>query len=367
LDVGASNLCGMDLRIGIEVYKNKKKETQNSEKALHSLIYSLMEDDKVVDKLLAKRIAGWLVLEVESIEKHSIEQQPIHPMMRFKKYLAEASITRPDEKVLRLIVAHFSNRASFVYDVESALNLYEFVKKIPSSSTYSAIEETAQVKLKSPYETESSSVMITGADSDGCPILVKVLQGDKSINSETGAVDTLKLENPREALVPSKVCRIQVKGRQWIIMPLYPSTLLKMAHLLPLNVIHREGMKIRQALNFIHEQNLVHMDVKPANIFVSSNGNWVLGDYGACVKIGEAIHSTTQAFFPENVLSTPARTGFDSFMLCVSLVLLVRDFDEISQHNMLRINEKKLLKEIEAIEFVPLKNMLLELYEEYKT
>jgi len=370
---GAPNLRGIDLRVGVMVYA-ERNEAGNKDEAKQALIYELMEDNKIVDKLLAKQIAYWLIGEVEGTTSSNL-----NPMMRFKKYLAEASITRPDEKVLTRIATHFSNRASFVFDKNSAADLYEFVKRIPGSTTSSTIEEKAQVKLNGPYETESSAVLITGADSEGRPILVKVLWslGDKAIQSETDAVLILGLENPRECLVPSKICSLEAKGKdlvsqnvfsgnhKCIIMPLYPSTLLKMAHLLPEIVIYREGMKIRKALKFIHEQGLVHMDVKPANIFVSSDGNWVLGDYGACVRIGDTVHSTTQAFFPEEILKKPARTGFDSLMLCVSLVLLVCDFDQIAQHNILRIEMGKLKKEIESIELKLLKCMLLELYEEY--
>ena len=44
------------------------------------------------------------------------------------------------------------------------------------------------------------------------------------------------------------------------------------------------------------------MDVKPANIFVSTEDDWFLGDFGSCVKIGEAM------------------VGYDFFMLAVSKI-----------------------------------------------
>lgn len=41
------------------------------------------------------------------------------------------------------------------------------------------------------------------------------------------------------------------------------------------------GLQISHALEAIHNRGIVHRDIKPDNIFINSNGNFLLGDFGA--------------------------------------------------------------------------------------
>ena len=147
--------------------------------------------------------------------------------------------------------------------------------------------------------------MLTGADESGRPLLVKILIGEACFISESMAVDILQLENPIVPLVPARTRSIDIKGinsflrkYECVIMPQFTTTASKMESLFSINAIVAGGERIKNALHFIHSRGLVHMDVKPPNIFVDTDGNWFLGDYGSCVKIGETIHSCSEQFLP---------------------------------------------------------------------
>ncbi|PRP74829.1 ser/thr protein kinase [Planoprotostelium fungivorum] len=51
------------------------------------------------------------------------------------------------------------------------------------------------------------------------------------------------------------------------------------------------------------------MDVKPANIFVATDGIWFLGNYGSCVKENTSILSYTHLYHPENLKATEIEKG----------------------------------------------------------
>lgn len=43
--------------------------------------------------------------------------------------------------------------------------------------------------------------------------------------------------------------------------------------------------QLGEALAFVHEKGIVHRDVKPSNVFVTSSFNVCLGDFGVCVEV----------------------------------------------------------------------------------
>jgi serine/threonine protein kinase len=83
-------------------------------------------------------------------------------------------------------------------------------------------------------------------------------------------------------------------------MSQYPRTLDMMPKPLPVSRVLVIIEQMSRALSVLHAKHLVHLDVKPRNIFVDNNGDCYLGDFGSVLKIGDSTQQirTTQAFLP---------------------------------------------------------------------
>eukprot|EP00877_Chromochloris_zofingiensis_P005481 jgi/Chrzof1/14934/Cz09g21100.t1 len=46
-------------------------------------------------------------------------------------------------------------------------------------------------------------------------------------------------------------------------------------------------MDVLQALHYLHEQGVVHRDIKSENVFRTSSGQWKLGDFGSALRLGD--------------------------------------------------------------------------------
>ena len=54
------------------------------------------------------------------------------------------------------------------------------------------------------------------------------------------------------------------------------------------------GAQMASALASLHEQGMVHMDVKPDNIMVGDDGAFKLGDFGLAARLDGAGGSVTE-------------------------------------------------------------------------
>lgn len=60
-------------------------------------------------------------------------------------------------------------------------------------------------------------------------------------------------------------------------------------HEIPEATIWNIIVDLLQALRHLHERNLVHMDIKPENIFISFEGHCKLGDFGLMIDLKKVI------------------------------------------------------------------------------
>ena len=114
------------------------------------------------------------------------------------------------------------------------------------------------------------------------------LMPSKGGEIQTSAEDTPSMRQPKGVF-------------KCAISPRLPTSVDHLPQLSP-PLLFRGLQQMYKALDYLHKNcNVVHMDVKPSNIFVATNGDWFLGDYGSCVNTANKIKSYTRAFHCDNL------------------------------------------------------------------
>ena len=111
----------------------------------------------------------------------------------------------------------------------------------------------------------------------------------------------LKVVQRRPTLAPpgvSSSSAVVSLLRNWCWMPRYTVTLADFTRPFTADAAELVIEHISMALARLHESGHAHMDVKPHNIFVTSEGDFLLGDFGSVRKFGGFAVQTTQKFVP---------------------------------------------------------------------
>jgi serine/threonine protein kinase len=121
-----------------------------------------------------------------------------------------------------------------------------------------------------------------------------------------------------------------VTGRPYLVMSLVegPTLAEELRYgALPSDRVAEIGIALADGLSYVHSQGLIHRDVKPANVLISTDGRVHLADFGIA-RLVDASHVTaagevvgTPAYFsPEQVTGEPVGPPADVYSL--GLVLL---------------------------------------------
>jgi serine/threonine-protein kinase len=142
---------------------------------------------------------------------------------------------------------------------------------------------------------------------------LKLLHGFESESTRAKALD--RLRNETEALRrfthPSLINIVDCNlDDNWFVMEYHPKTLsgeLARTHgdlLASLLAIR----PVVEAVALLHENNFVHRDIKPDNVFVATDSRLVLGDFGLVVRTDESCGRFTDTY--ENVGSRDWMPGW---------------------------------------------------------
>jgi ABC-type uncharacterized transport system ATPase subunit len=154
--------------------------------------------------------------------------------------LLKQCVSNPDTHVMDSMVKSFYMRMAQVHTANQARDLYEFVKRVPSTLTKMKISEKSNIKLNGLLLEDSKITIVIGVDENGAPVLVKILSHEKAtldqlsiLNNELQAINILGLDRLLDKdlrLVPTKQEKIVVDtptsgAYACIFMPFYPSSL----------------------------------------------------------------------------------------------------------------------------------------------
>jgi len=225
-------------------------------------------------------------------------------------------------------------------DVAHAHEIFRSANAVLSNATVRAVYDATGTTifpepLESSYES-SSSFFYRATNSSGVPLVFKI---PRPFAREIAVCRELALEREHKApgIMRISVQQFEVRGEEArheteeggeeesrqvveaLVMPAMHGSLLKLGYSAALL---RRSESIVAGLNWLHERGYVHMDVKQGNIFVeATTGDWFLGDFGTCVRVGERVQGTTVWCYPKPINGTPSQFAFDWYMLAVALLV----------------------------------------------
>eukprot|EP01113_Clastostelium_recurvatum_P048603 TRINITY_DN888_c0_g4_i2.p1 TRINITY_DN888_c0_g4~~TRINITY_DN888_c0_g4_i2.p1 ORF type:complete len:336 (+),score=18.43 TRINITY_DN888_c0_g4_i2:152-1159(+) len=215
-----------------------------------------------------------------------------------------------NEHVLERAIRQYATRVSLGLDDPTgaiAYNLYTEVNALPKTET----EKEFLIQgwfLNGPYlPVILNEGLIVGYEGR-IPHLLKALTKSE--------LDGFKLMEGSGVLSPHIVLmRLlpQISSHIFAAMPLYPSTLEPLKKLSPKDAtVLWEHM--HHALQALHRHSLAHNDLKPSNICIDGDGNFILIDLGSVTRFGQRMQ-TTRAYIPGRIPTAVASASFDYWML----------------------------------------------------
>jgi serine/threonine-protein kinase len=132
-----------------------------------------------------------------------------------------------------------------------------------------------------------------------CEVAVKVIRTEK-FTPEVLARALKRFEREAKALARLTHANIvkvndygEYEGRPYLVMPYLPGGNLKQLLKERGRLLWQEAVKlllpILHALDYAHSQNVIHRDVKPSNILITSSGDPMLTDFGVAKILEEEI------------------------------------------------------------------------------
>lgn len=129
---------------------------------------------------------------------------------------------------------------------------------------------------------------------------------------------------------------------------------IKKESTLPLSMAAQMVCSILDAIQYAHEQKILHLDLKPSNIMVSSSGQALVMDFGIAQTFTQAstpsehLIGTPQYIAPERILGEAPTPSSDIFSIGMMLYEMVTGTPAASGTNVLEVLHKNANEESES-------------------
>jgi serine/threonine protein kinase len=228
---------------------------------------------------------------------------------------------KADMDVIYNIAKMFAAEMQVCVDLQSPSrchDLYDIVKLIPSTTTRGVIRNQSNIVLNGPVSTEAKNILLGVDIAARRRVLVKIVnvqdtpwsmsreEREEAKSAEVEAC-TVFTALDVDGLVKCDVVQVDIQSVEdlgvglgiWqaIKMHDYGISLAKLPQL-PEDLIEEGFRRILNALSSVHSAGYVHMDVKSANVFVTTDLLWDLGDFGSARKCGEQCYTWTPELTP---------------------------------------------------------------------
>lgn len=127
---------------------------------------------------------------------------------------------------------------------------------------------------------------------------------------------------------------IEEEGVPWLVMDLVEgrslTEVVRQDGLMSVARVVRMAQQLAGALKVVHENDVLHRDIKPDNVMVTAEGNAVLVDFGIAVHADDQTLTSSGVFVgtpdyvdPERINGKPLRPASDLFCLAATLYFAV--------------------------------------------
>jgi len=202
------------------------------------------------------------------------------------------------------------NSALIEMNPKLALEIYEDTLTLPQTATENDLILKGY-QINGPLIAHNEELLIC-FDENSVPSVLKALKPQEF--NRMKAIEDLKLSSKH--IIKFKL--ITSNGKFFVIMPLLPVT-LESLKVLTDQSMERFWNQMCDALTCLHTLGYAHMDIKPSNICINSNGDFILIDLGSVAKFGNKSASTL-AYIPKDLKNYgTSNKSVDWWMLAATL------------------------------------------------
>jgi hypothetical protein len=235
------------------------------------------------------------------------------------------SVGHVDENILARMKTRFGTQVTLALqlrDVRLMVETYEKAQRLPSTMTTQHLESRGFV-LDGDLFLGNEQILLAFRKIDGAPHAMKIATEAEFYKVKAWS-DAIRNEVYISNFILGHILE-EHSHKYFMFSPLYPVTLEHAPFLTNPAVVQKFYNHVTDALLCFHEHGFIHNDIKPSNIFITTGGDYIVGDLGSLSRKGVRSEST-QAYVPDDMwdssrgrISQLAHESTDWWMLTMTL------------------------------------------------